>query len=309
MEKKPGREELVYSWHRQYYFNMNSTPAEVQAGLHRLIGVLGVAHFACFLLRISHDRSPLLRPPATLTNYPQAWMGPYLTRSLYLGDPVLHQARWSHRPFFWGPNLFLEPYRPRQRRVLEEAGAHGIRYGLGVPVHGPMGSCGVFLLSDGDPEWLRRRTEGEQDQLYAVALDVHDYLLQGVMAKVGKLEDTLDWRSPGLLRQREKEVLLWTREGYPAKRVGSLLGLKEDTVHRYLSDAQQKLGCRTKFEAATRAFRAGLLYGDSGEAVRMRRWRRRRERKQATLWQPEERRIEGMVVLDGEPEGGEEDGK
>lgn len=69
--------------------------------------------------------------------------------------------------YSWGPNRFLEPYRPRQRRVLEEAGTHGIRCGLGIPVHGPMGSCGVFLLSDGDPEWLRRTTEGEQDQLSA----------------------------------------------------------------------------------------------------------------------------------------------
>ncbi|MXY65411.1 MAG: helix-turn-helix transcriptional regulator [Gammaproteobacteria bacterium] len=160
-----------------------------------------------------------------------------------------------------------------------------------------MGSCGVFLLSDGDPEWLRRTTQGEQDQLYAVALDVHDYLLRGAMAKVRKLEDALDWRSPSLLRPREKEALLWTREGYPAKRVGSLLGLTEDTVHRYLSDAQQKLGCRTKFEAAMRAYRAGLLYRDSGGEVK----RRRRRRKKVTLWQPEDRRIEGMVVMDGEP--------
>ena len=273
MNRKPGREELVYSWHRQHYFTLESTREEVLSGLHRLVGVLGLEHFAGFLLRISHDRSPLLRPPATLTSYPKAWIDPYLARSFYLGDPVLHAARWSHRPFFWGPNRFLEPYTPRQRRVLEAAGAHGIRYGLGIPVHGPMGSCGVFILANGDPERLRRATQGEQDQLYAVALDVHDYLLRGAMAKVRKEEDALELRSSSLLRRREKEALWWTREGYPAKQVGRLLGLTEYTVHRYLSDAQQKLDCRTKVEAAMRAFRAGLLHREPEGEVRRRRWK------------------------------------
>ena len=180
-------------------------------------------------------------------------------------------------------------------RVLEAAGDHSIRYGLGIPVHGPMGSCGVFILADGDPERLRRATGGEQDQLYAVALDVHDYLLKGAMAKVRKEEDALGIRSPGFLASREKEALWWTREGYPAKRVGSLLGLTEDTVHRYLSDAQQKLGCRTKYEAAMRAFRMGLLHREPDGEVR------RRRKKKVTPWQPEDRRIEGMVVMDGEP--------
>ncbi|MXY66369.1 MAG: helix-turn-helix transcriptional regulator [Gammaproteobacteria bacterium] len=76
-----------------------------------------------------------------------------------------------------------------------------------------------------------------------------------------RVEDALDLRDPDLLKKHEKEVLYRTLEGYPAKVISKMLGLTVNTVNQYLNVAKEKLGCRTKFEAAVRASRYGLLDG------------------------------------------------
>ncbi len=299
MEKIPTREELVFSWQQQYYFNRNSTRTAVQEGLHRLIEDIQLEHFAVFLLRITHDRSADLRPPEAFTSYPRAWIEYYIRRSFYLADPIFHEARRTNRPFYWGLNLFLEPYLPRQRRVMEEASAHGIQFGFAIPVHGPLGSFGVFILANEDPVWLRRVTCRERERLHAVALDMHEYLLERALRKVRKVEDALSLRNPGLLPPREREALLWTLEGHPAKAVGLRMGLTTYTVHRYLSDAQQRLGCGTKNEAAVRAYRSGLLHESPWTNPRRRRLRRPAT---ITMGEPGGLKIRGTVVMDGDPE-------
>ena len=60
MRRKSRREELMYSWHCQYYFHFSSSRKEVHAGLHRVIQDLQLDYFACFLICISEDRSPNL---------------------------------------------------------------------------------------------------------------------------------------------------------------------------------------------------------------------------------------------------------
>ena len=145
--------------------------------------------------------------------------------------------------------------------MVEEAGEYGLRCGLTIPVHGPRGSFEMFILADGDLAWLKRATEREHHQLYAIAFDVHGYMLDRAVGRARRVEDALDLRDPDLLRKHEKEVLYWVQEGYPVKVLSKMLGLTVNTVNQYLNVAKEKLGCRTKFEAAVRASRYGLLVG------------------------------------------------
>ncbi len=218
----------MYSWHCQYYFHFTCTRKEVHAGLHHLIQDLQVDHFACFLIRLSHDRSPILRPPEAFTSYPRAWIESYIRSASYLPDPIIHEARWTNEPFYWGPGLFLKPYSPGQRQIIKDAGEYGIRYGLAIPVHGPTGSFGVFIVAHRNLVWLKKRTEGEYARLYAVAFDLHEYMLDRAVAKARRVEDAWDLRKPELLRKHEREVLYWTGEGYPAKVIGAYSGSDEE---------------------------------------------------------------------------------
>ena len=308
MRRKSRREELMYSWHCQYYFHFTCTRKEVHAGLHHLIQDLQVDHFACFLIRLSHDRSPILRPPEAFTSYPRAWIESYIRSASYLPDPIIHEARWTNEPFYWGPGLFLKPYSPLQRQIIKDAGEYGIRYGLAIPVHGPTGSFGVFILAHRNLVWLKKRTEGEYARLYAVAFDLHEYMLDRAVAKARRVEDVLDLRKPELLRKHEREVLYWTREGYPAKVIGHILGLTKNTVNQYLNVVRERLGCRTKFEAAVRASRFGLLLGSPDS------YRRNLRRDAYPEVDYDDRWIEGTVMVnregrEEEPELEKEDGE
>ena len=288
--KRPTRDDLIHSWLDHPYFHMRSTEEEVMEGLHNLIRDLNLDHFAFFLVRVSHDRTPVLRPPSTLTSYPREWINPYLRRHYYLADPVFHEVRWSNRPFYWGSEQFLKPFSTRQKKVLEDAGKHGLRYGLAVPVHGCMGSIGVFNLVDEDPEWLRRSTQGHHRRLYAVALDLHELLLHRVLEIVQKEEMAQGKGNSYVLTYRERECLLWTMEGYSAKDVGRVLGLKGASVERYLSNLNTKMGCGNKFASAIRGYRNGTLLGGAGFPDHI----RRRKTKFPPL--PPKRRIAGPAM-------------
>ena len=80
---------------------------------------------------------------------------------------------------------------------------------------------------------------------------------------------------------------------------GSEMGLTTYTVHRYLSDAQQRLGCGTKNEAAVLAYRSGLLHESPWTNPRRRRLRRPAT---ITMGEPGGLKIRGTVVMDGDPE-------
>ncbi len=129
---------------------------------------------------------------------------------------------------------------------------------------------------------------------HAVVFDVHEYMLDRAVAKARRVEDAWDLRKPELLRKHEREVLYWTREGYPAKVIGHIPGLTKNTVNQYLNVVREKLGCRTKFEAAVRASRFGLLLGSPDS------YRRNFRRDAYPEVEDGDRWIEGTVMVNRE---------
>ena len=64
---------------------------------------------------------------------------------------------------------------------------------------------------------------------------------------------------PGMLTQREEEVLSALGEGSSNKRIAQRLGISERTVKAHLTNIYQKLGVETRTAAVARALRDGLL--------------------------------------------------
>jgi DNA-binding CsgD family transcriptional regulator len=61
------------------------------------------------------------------------------------------------------------------------------------------------------------------------------------------------------LSKRELEVLRWTMDGHTAQQVGDRLGIAERTVNMHSRHAIKKLGCVSKYQAAIKALRLGLI--------------------------------------------------
>ena len=244
-------------WLSQPWFRTDGTRGEVREGLRRMTDDLGLDHFYCTLLQDAEAPSTGA-PPDRMSSYPREWRFRYGEKGYHRDDPFLHLVRRTIHPFFWEQEPLLRTLPRRQRRVLREAGNHGILAGLAIPVRGPHGSIAVLHLADADAGRIRERTRSRQGLLLAAALDAHGFLLEEARraARVG-IKGT--GSAIPVLTGRERECLAWTLEGLGAREVAEAMGLSPASVHHYVSSAQRKLGCGNKFQAAVRSLRLGLL--------------------------------------------------
>ncbi len=216
---------------------------------------LGICHVAYLMLDPASGFS-------SLSNYPREWIRRYGEWGYHRIDPVIQVARRSVRPFRWGPGQFPHTLQNRQRVFLGQAERHGLRHGLAIPMHGPfgsfgpIGSFGVLNLVDADAGRLWQATRKGNARLFAAAYDLHVFLLRDGKADSGRMASG---EEEIRLTERERECLWAALEGHAADQAAVLLGLSVSSIHRYSSNAQRKLNCGNKYQAAVRAMRLGLL--------------------------------------------------
>src|SRR3546814_19890641 len=70
------------------------------------------------------------------------WGDIFVTRQYFRHDPALIASQRTNRPFTWNEMRRNLPPAPTQARILNEAGRHGLRLGLTVPVAVPGGTAG-----------------------------------------------------------------------------------------------------------------------------------------------------------------------
>ncbi len=77
--------------------------------------------------------------------------------------------------------------------------------------------------------------------------------------------DVLQWRNDGMkhsivkLSAREKDCLYWSAQGKMASEIADILGLKTETVRKYIKNAMKRLNARSKTQAVVKAIEFGLL--------------------------------------------------
>jgi DNA-binding CsgD family transcriptional regulator len=77
--------------------------------------------------------------------------------------------------------------------------------------------------------------------------------------------DALQWRDDGIkhnivkLSAREKDCLYWSAQGKTAAEIADILGLKTETVRKYIKNAMKRLNARSKTQAVVKAIEYGLL--------------------------------------------------
>lgn len=77
--------------------------------------------------------------------------------------------------------------------------------------------------------------------------------------------DVLHWREEGAkysivkLSAREKDCLYWSAQGKTASEIADILGLKTETVRKYIKNVMKRLNARSKTQAVVKAIAFGLL--------------------------------------------------
>lgn len=211
----------------------------------REVEAIGFSHVAC----CSHV-DPLRPPPGAvmIVRYPLGWVEHFSARGYASLDPVFLTARREVLPFRWSDPAFLNGLSRRQRRVLDEARAFGIRDGFTVPLHAPgalPASCSLVIGPGGvDP------LEARNAHWYAVY--AHEAARRLLVSGEGQR------RRPRLSR-RERQCLELVGRGKDDYAIGVILGISQSTAHNTVQRAMQKFGVATRIQAVVRALRAGEI--------------------------------------------------
>lgn len=199
---------------------------------------LGFAMFCC----CSHVRPD--RPvngAVFLQNYPHPWVMRYKQRHYFRRDPVFAIGRTFVEPFAWSDPRFLALLEPDQLAIVEDAAAHGLRYGVTIPLHGPRrysASCSLISQSadiDGDKVYLAQR--------YALTA------YEAARDLVGPDED----RPRIQLSRRERQCLELVALGKSDEEIGFILGIDAATAHGYIESAKQRLNAMKRTQAVAYA--------------------------------------------------------
>lgn len=186
------------------------------------------------------------------SNYSNDWRERYDRNGFAYVDPTVSHCLASTIPIIWEPGTFTAGVQ--QAALYEEAGAHGIRSGVTLPVHGPQGEFGVIsFASDARPDTDARRAV--LDALPALAL-VRDY----AFASSGRFreEGARPEEAPRLTR-RELEVLQWVMAGKSSWEIARITSCSEATVNFHLANVRQKFDVNTRQQAVVKAIALGLI--------------------------------------------------
>ncbi len=192
--------------------------------------------------------------PIVWTTYEEAWTKHYSENNYARIDPVIGVERRSVLPVDWAE---LQNSGTGARRIFGEANEFGVgRQGLVIPVRGPRGDRGLFVVTSNESssEWLARKKSAMRD-LVLVAQYVH----QQAMTEVNVYRSNhQDFR----LAPREIECLRWAAAGKSVGDTATILSISERVVRGYIDTARHKLNALNVAHAVSRAIGLGLIAPD-----------------------------------------------
>lgn len=178
------------------------------------------------------------------------WGEIFIERRYYRNDPALLLSQRCNRPFTWAEmSRRLGPH-PMRSRILRQAGHHGLRLGLTVPVTVPGEPAGCCSFAT-DASELPRATyrcaaAAIAEEAFEEARRLHGY------------PAPMDEAAPHL-PPRKLECLHWAVIGRTDEQIALIMGAKVSTIRSYMADLRAAFGVCSRTELARAAQRAGLI--------------------------------------------------
>jgi LuxR family transcriptional regulator, quorum-sensing system regulator CciR len=227
--------------------NVNS-----DADLCRLVDdvsrALGFDHFAL----IHHaDLSRLSPSLVHIDSYPAVWREHFVANGIYLDDPILHACVRTHLGFVWSDVSDMIRLSQRQRSILESARQEGIGEGFTVPINIPgevNGSCS-FATRFG-------KALPQNYLLFAQLLG--SFAFQAARRLRQKVNQGGVKRAT-ILTPRQRECVVLVGNGKTDWEIATILGLKEDTVTKYLNAARERYGVARRMQLVVAAIYDGQV--------------------------------------------------
>lgn len=203
----------------------------------------------CLFGVILHPQAPLATAWVR-SSFPAPWLERYFGRGYVDVDYKVRHCMNNSVPLLWSPDVFVSP---EQRRVYDEGCTFGLRAGISLPAHGPLGTYGQMCLArDVEPDAEFQRFVESQLPEILLLRDIVTHTSKG-FAFPGSEKDIK------ALTVRERECLREAAIGKSSKQIAHLLYCTESTVNFHLNNARKKLGVPTRQAAVAAAIQSGNL--------------------------------------------------
>lgn len=185
-----------------------------------------------------------------VSGYSGQWWEHYKQMGYMAHDPTIRYCHDNVRPCTWDR---LPLGNGIDQQIMDEAGEHGIRSGLSIPIHGARGEAAMFnLASSRSPADMAIHLVEVLPYVHLLASFVHEASRRVLWAEHGNFE-----KNP--LTEREKECLLWSAEGKTSWETSQILGISERTVTFHLQNAAEKLKVCNRQQAIARVISHNLI--------------------------------------------------
>ena len=194
--------------------------------------------------------SPYLTQMQALTNLAPEYVPVFENSEGARRDPIFRHCRHSSMPIVWSQGTYVEAGQPD---LWDEQAAFGFRSGIAVAFHLPRDRHFVFGFNSDKRACFDRRAR------LGSTLDMQEFAAYAQAAAFDLLIPYPLGADRHLPAPGELDALRRSMDGLSDWEVGHAMGISEKEVLLRLRRATAKLGCATKYEAALRAIRLGLV--------------------------------------------------
>ena len=195
------------------------------------------------------DHSPYLSEFQSVTNAPADWMPTFENPNSAKVDPVTQHCKRSSTPIVWDQKTYVAAGRAD---FWEEQAPFGYFSGIGLGIHLPNGRH--FALGfDSDAHVCAPRKA-----MLGLTLDFAKFASYAQAAAFDLCMPYVRSGSNELARS-ELDALRRSMDGLSDWEIGNAMGISETDVLLRLRRATKALGCATRYEAALRAIKHGLV--------------------------------------------------
>ena len=196
------------------------------------------------------DHTPHFSEFQTVTNAPPEWMPDFEDANSQRLDPVTQHCKRSSSPIVWDQSTYVVAGR---MDFWDHQAAFGYRSGIGVGMHLPRGKHFALGFDSAERSCVSRRAK------LGLTLDFLEFASYAQAAAFYLCLPYAGGRDINTLATGELDALRRSMDGLSEWEIGNAMSISETEVLLRLQRAMIKLGCVTKYEAALRAIRLGLV--------------------------------------------------